>query len=114
MKQLTPHLYDIDKDLQSDKQTTIARAHLAGSQGQVLFHPDDFNDRGYDFSLEKHRLSQDELKIYGTMATDIRKRFELDLELLSKFDEDPNCKESLSEVLRSVKLKRNLTKFRSR
>jgi len=104
MKQLTPQLFDIDKDLQSDKQTTIARAHLTGSHGQVLFHPDDFNDRGYDFSLDKHRLSQEELSVYGEMATHIRKRFELDLELLRKLGEGPNCDESLNEVVRSVKL----------
>ena len=114
MKQLTPQLFDIAKDLESDKSTTIARAHISGGLGQVLFHPDDFNGKGYDFSLEKHKLSQEELSIYGEMATKIRKRFELDHDLLGKFDADPNCKESLIEVVRSVKLNRNLTKFKNR
>lgn len=86
MQQLTPLLYDINKDLESDKSTNIARAHLGGSLGLVLFHPDDYNDKGYDFSLQKHQLSQEELKVYGEMATQVRKRFELDQDLLDKFD----------------------------
>jgi hypothetical protein len=49
----------------------------------VLFNPDDFNGRHFDFSLEKHRLSNDELLAFGQITTQVRKKFELDQGLLN-------------------------------
>ena len=35
----------------------------------MLFDPDKYNNQGYDFSLDKHKLSEAELHTYGEMAT---------------------------------------------
>jgi hypothetical protein len=61
--------------------------------------------------LDKHRLSNEELSVFGKMATDVRKRFELDLQLLPQPDGNPNSKESIEELVRAVKLRRNVVKF---
>ena len=52
---------------------------------EILFDPDRYNNQSYDYSLDKHRLTQEELETYGKMATKIRRRFELDLELIKEF-----------------------------
>jgi hypothetical protein len=64
--------------------------------------------------LDKHRLSNEELSVFGKMATDVRKRFELDLQLLPQPDGNPNSKESIEELVRAVKLRRNVVKFQNR
>ena len=76
----------------------------------MLFHPDDFNRLHYDFSIEKHRLTNDELLAYGQIATQVRKRFELDHDLLNDIADDPESARAMAEVVRSVKLHRRITK----
>ena len=52
---------------------------------EILFDPDRYNNQSYDYSLDKHRLTQEELETYGKMATKIRRRLELDLGLIKEF-----------------------------
>ena len=51
----------------------------------MVFDPDRYNNQSYDYSLDKHGLTQEELETYGKMATKIRQRFELDLESIKEF-----------------------------
>jgi hypothetical protein len=49
--------------------------------------------------------------VFGEITTLARKRFELDENLLKKIEEDPNNTRALMEVIRKVKLRRNITKL---
>ena len=40
--------------------------------------PQQFEGKQYNFALERHRLSEEELKTYGIMATLIRARLNID------------------------------------
>ena len=64
-------------DIQSDKSMFSARQHISNEKGVAYFVPDDYKKKNFDFSLEKNRLSDDELLVYGEMATDIRRHFEV-------------------------------------
>ena len=57
---------------------------MQNTRDEVLFDPDRYNKQNYDFRLDKHQLSQEELETYGKMATNIRRRFELDLESIKE------------------------------
>ena len=64
----------------------------------MVFDPDSYNKKQYNWSLEHHRLSPAELQTYAEMATTIRKRFELDSNLLHDIKVDDVSKEGLKEV----------------
>ena len=91
-----------------------ARQHLNNQPEQCLFDPDKYSKQGYDFSLAKHELSEEELVVYGKMATNIRKYFELDTSALEEVKD--NTQESLPPQLlqRSMNLQRRLTRFQQK
>ena len=58
--------------------TTKARQHISGAKGVCIFDPQAFDGKLQSYQLSNHKLSQDELKLYAEMVTQIRSRFEVD------------------------------------
>lgn len=75
-------------DIDAAKMLRGIRSHLRAVEGEVLFDPDGFNKRQYNFSLALHRLEEEELRRFAEMAVKIRQRFRGDLEEESKDDKD--------------------------
>ena len=114
MKTTNIQLFDLRKDVQADNIGNQVKGHLGAHTSTVVFDPDSYNKKQYNWSLEHHRLNQDELKTYGEMATTIRKRFELDISLLKDITADTAGVETIKEIQRSLKLNRQHTKFQNR
>jgi hypothetical protein len=79
-------LYDLDKDIQQDLVLAQARGHIASQKGQVIWDPEDYNRKTYNWYLDQHALTEGELLAFGELATTARRRFELDPKLLSQID----------------------------
>ena len=111
MRTINIQLFDLNKDLAADSVKNQARQHLNNQPEQCLFDPDKYGKQGYDFSLAKHELSEEELVVYGKMATNIRKHFELDTSAPEEVKD--NTQGSLPPQLlqRSMNLQRRLTRF---
>ena len=69
MKTNNIFLYDLKLDSNSDNVKNQVRGHMQNMRDEVLFDPDKYNNQSYDFSLDKHKLSEAELHTYGEMAT---------------------------------------------
>ena len=76
-------MYDLDKDMQSDLVMAQARGHISVKKGQVIWDPEEYNKKQYNWYLDQHQLSENELLTFGELATKARKRFELDQSLLA-------------------------------
>ena len=78
MKTTTVQSYDLALDLASDNMLGIVKSHLLQAKGECIWDPQQFEGKQYNFGLERHRLSEEELKTYGIMATLIRARLNID------------------------------------
>ena len=114
MKTTNIQLFDLRKDIMADNIGNQVKGHLGAHTSTVVFDPDSYNKKQYNWSLEHHRLSLAELQAYGEMATTVRKRFELDQSLLHDIKADTASAETLKEVRRALSLNRQHTKFQSR
>ena len=54
-------LYDLKLDSNTDNVKNQARGHMQNMRDEVMFDPDRYNNQSYDYSLDKHRLTQEEL-----------------------------------------------------
>ena len=80
MKTTTVQAYDLALDLASDNMLGIVKGHLLQAKGECIWDPQQYDGKQYNFSIERHRLSQEELQAFGIMATQIRSRFSIDPE----------------------------------
>ena len=55
-----------------DKAVKNIRALTSQVQGQVFFDPDTYKHTGYDFSLNKHQLTRDQLRDYAILISKLR------------------------------------------
>ena len=51
-------VYDLDKDMQSDLVMAQARSHITVKKGQVIWDPEDYNKKQYNWYLDQHELSE--------------------------------------------------------
>ena len=61
MKTTNIQLFDLRKDVQADGVANQVKGHLSSHTSTVVFDPDSYNKKLYNWSLEHHRLSQEEL-----------------------------------------------------
>lgn len=114
MKTTNIQLFDLRKDIMADNIGNQVKGHLGAHTSTVVFDPDSYNKKQYNWSLEHHRLSPAELQAYAEMATTIRKRFELAPGLLQGVTADTVSAETIKEIQRALRLNRQHTKFQSR
>ena len=111
MKTVNIQLFDLHADASADVVKNQARQHLDPQPEQCIFDPEKYNRQQYDYSLQRHRLSSEELITYAEMATEIRARFALDASML---EQDPHVGPSAQleqELKRSLNLQRQQTRF---
>ena len=81
-------IFDVEADLKSDKILKQIRKGSVRDIGTILFDPDEYKDVNYQFSLENHKLHQDELLRYATMATNIRRNISQSVSAMEEEDKD--------------------------
>lgn len=99
-------IYDLNQDINADNVKNQARAHLTNTPESCLFDPEKYNRQGYDYSLNKHRLTAEELMVYGQLATKIRTYFEVDTAFLEENKDGHNDALYKKELQRSLNLQR--------
>ena len=67
--------FDIEKDLDTDKVLKAVRKGSTRENGDFLFDPDLWKGKTEELTIDKYKLSEDELRLYGKTATEIRQRF---------------------------------------
>ena len=100
------HVYEFEKDMAADAAQLAIRNHIAGDGGHCLFDPDEFPHKGFDYSLDKHEISEAEAQCLAELATRGRRRFELDAAALESLVADPRDPGGLAEFERLKKLPR--------
>ena len=68
-------LYDGDKDLVWDKNLKTIRKEASKNDGEFIFDPESLKKDSITFTEDEHRLSQDELRTFGMLATELRAKF---------------------------------------
>ena len=68
-------VFDIEKDLETDKVLKRVREGAVREQGTFLFDPDSWKGRDEELKLDSHKLAAEELRDYARIATDVRKKF---------------------------------------
>ena len=68
-------VFDASKDLKFDKNVKALRSELTHNRGMFAFDPTDFNGQSQGFTIEGYRLTEEGLKEYGKLATQLRRRF---------------------------------------
>ena len=91
-------VFDFEKDAKSDLTTSQARHHIQGQSGKCLFDPDEYGFKGVDYSMSSHRLTDENLRWYGQLASKVRKQFDIDAETLRKIFEHPNDELAQAEL----------------
>ena len=97
-KSTTVTVFDFEKDAKSDLTTSQARHHIQGQSGKCLFDPDEYGFKGVDYSMSTHRLTDENLRWYGRLASKVRKQFDIDAETLRKIFEHPNDELAQAEL----------------
>lgn len=67
--------FDIEKDLDTDKVLKAVRKGSTRQNGDFLFDPDLWKGKTEELTIDNYKLSEDELRLYGKTATEIRQRF---------------------------------------
>ena len=67
--------FDIEKDLDTNKVLKAVRTGSTRENGVFLFDPDLWKGRTEELTIDNYKLSEDELRLYGKTATEIRQRF---------------------------------------
>ena len=68
-------VFDIEKDLAADKVIKKVRKDASRENGAILFDPDSWKGLDHELKLDRHKLSEDELRKYAILATEIRQKF---------------------------------------
>ena len=68
-------VFDIEKDIETDKVHKQIRAGSFRENDAFLFDPDEWKGRDDELKFDRHRLSEAKLREYATLATGIRQRF---------------------------------------
>ena len=66
-------LYDVKKDLETDRHLKLIRKMTSSANGKAIFDPDAFKNIGYGFDVKDHALTQDQLLAYAEDITQIRR-----------------------------------------
>ena len=69
-------VFDASKDLKFDRNVKALRSELTHNRGTFAFDPSDFNGQSQNFTIEGYRLTEEGLKEYGKLATQLRRRFQ--------------------------------------
>ena len=70
-------IFDVEKDLQSDKALKQIRQNAAREPAQLVFDPELFQDSQDELKFHRHTLSRDQLHEYAKVASSIRKAISL-------------------------------------
>ena len=107
-------LYDLRKDLEQDRQLKLIRQLTSSTNGRAIFDPDAYRNSDYNFNVDSHKLTEDQLREYAQIITQIRRELSqkaAEAILNSESDEE----ESDAEVVEPPRnLYRNYTKYRGR
>jgi len=68
-------VFDIDNDLDKDKVLKRVREGAVREQGSFLFDPDEWKGRDDELTIKKSELSEDQLRDYARIATEVRQNF---------------------------------------
>ena len=71
----TQHLqiFDVGADLSTEKSLKQVRKGAVRELGSILFDPEEYKDTNTQFSLESHKLDENELRRYAEMTSHIRR-----------------------------------------
>ena len=75
-------VFDLEKDLATDKELQRVRKAANREPAPILFDPDEFKGRSDELVFDKCRLSEDELRKYAKIATEIRQKLKSKAEAL--------------------------------
>ena len=73
-------VFDIEKDLDADRVLKQVRKGAVREQGAILFDPDAWKGRDEELKMDKCKLSEDELRNYAKVATEIRQMLKVKAE----------------------------------
>ena len=73
-------VFDIEKDLDADRVLKQVRKGAVREQGAILFDPDAWKGRDEELKMDKCKLSEDELRTYAKVATEIRQKLKVSAE----------------------------------
>ena len=76
----TNRVFDIEKDLDADRVLKQVRRGAVREQGAILFDPDAWKGRDEALKMDKCKLSEDELRNYAKVATEIRQMLKVKAE----------------------------------
>lgn len=99
-------VFDIEKDLASDKVLKAVRKGSTRETGEFLFDPDEMKGMDAELKFEKHRKSEDELRNFAKMATEIRTMFKQKASVLHEESKDGYSNEVDKALDEVPKLKR--------
>ena len=77
-------VFDIEKDLTSDKVLKRVREGATREHGAFLFDPDSWKGRNDELKLDQCKLVEDELRSYAVIATEIRQKLKAKAEFLAE------------------------------
>ena len=70
-------VFDIEKDLDADRVLKQVRKGAVREQGAILFDPDAWKGRDEELKMGKCKLTEDELRNYAKVATEIRQKLKV-------------------------------------
>ena len=68
-------VFDIEKDLEADKTLKAVRLGATREKGELLFDPDEWKGKSEELTIDKCKLSIDELRVYAKIASELRTKF---------------------------------------
>ena len=100
-------VFDIEKDLNTDKVLKAVRTGSTRENGEFVFDPDEWKGKSDEFKIVDHKLSEEQLRLYAGIATEVRRKFQEKAEANSE-----ECKTGAAKGSREVpesvpKLRRN-------
>ena len=79
-------IYNVTTDLDWSRQLKQIRKMVSDVKGNFLFDPDSFKGSNYNFSVEEHRMNNDQLLTFGEIASALRESF---TRKADSIDQDP-------------------------
>ena len=68
-------IWNIEKDLADDRVRKTVRARTTIDEGDILFDPDLWKGKFDELKISANKLSEDGLRSYAMLATEIRRKF---------------------------------------
>lgn len=66
-------VYNMNQDLKKEQSKKIVRQNIARERGVYMFDPEEYKRNDPSLRIELQRLSEEQLRVYAMMASDIRK-----------------------------------------